>query len=328
MNPFKANKVQLGFSDQSPSISSDNNALNLYDSSHGNIKLGQLAGTNFLDGVLNVGKNAVGSDYLTIQEAVDNISDGGCIFVHEGTYTENLTIANKNISIICFGRVRLQVIDSTAITITSSTVSISKLEIKVLNGAGVPKPFCIEATDADVGNSLTLHNCILDVSAHVNAGILSSDKVDVFLYSTKYNDLFNTSTINISNSNTVHILNTKTPILSLSNILSESYVSGHTQEINLVNSDLYLLGTNTSCTGDATSKLYTKSISGELSFNNVNTNDYLFSCPLPNADYTVVFQTLSSREIPVVTNKAITGFTISTQNNVTEDVKFIVFQNI
>ena len=39
------------------------------------------------------------TDYATIQEAIDNATEGGTVFVYNGTYYESVSIANESITL-------------------------------------------------------------------------------------------------------------------------------------------------------------------------------------------------------------------------------------
>ncbi|MEA3282613.1 MAG: right-handed parallel beta-helix repeat-containing protein [Euryarchaeota archaeon] len=125
---------------------------------------------------LTVGSS--GCDYTEIQDAVDNASDGYTILVYNGTYTENVRINNKDLTIEGEDR-GTTIIDGggsgDCIRVSSADVGISGFTIK---NAGVCGVYAYgsdlnlsNATIRDCGNdaisfrygkSLTLRDSILE----------------------------------------------------------------------------------------------------------------------------------------------------------------------
>jgi len=322
MNPLKVKKVQLGFSEQSPSLSEKEGKLSFYDSTTGNIRLDQLLGQRFLGEVSFVSKSLLGADHNTIGEAIEEANQGSLIVIYGGVYEESLTI-DKSLHLICMGDVELLSEDATAITITSSNVSISDLKIKISNGVGNPVPYCVETTHTEVGNTLTLKNCILDVSDHVNARFFKSTRVTSYLYSCIFNG---TGNIEIEGSSTNHLFGAVFPNILLSNIVAESHIVGDVSTLTLTNSSVTLNGSYALCNGDADSSLKKDVIVGSVSFDNTDNSAVVFDCPLPNDFYVVAVQNISNGEHPVVSDKTPEGFTITTTQAISEDVYFTVLQ--
>ena len=87
MNPLKADKVQFGFSDNSPHITRGaGSSLSLYDPNIGSVLLSSLISERGLDNFATVSKSLLGSDYSTIQSAVDSLPyrgwDSDCLWWH------------------------------------------------------------------------------------------------------------------------------------------------------------------------------------------------------------------------------------------------------
>ena len=322
MNPLKVNKIQLGFSEQSPSISEIEGKLSFYETSIGAIRLDQLVSERFLSEVLTVSKSLSGSDYNTISDAIQNSENGDVIVVYSGEYEETLNISN-NIHILCMGKVKLISQDATAITVSSSNVSISDMEIKVGNGLGNPVPYCIETSHTEVGNTLTLKNCILDVSEHVNANFLKSDKVSSYFYSSKFKG---TGSIEIEGSNYNHFFGSTFPDIALTNIIGDSHMVGEVESLTLVNSSVHLNGSFQSCVGDADSSIKKDVIVGSVVFNGVDSVAVNLSCPLHSTFYVVLAQNISNGEIPVITQKTQGGFTISVSQAINEEIYYTIVQ--
>ena len=322
MNPLKVNKIQLGFSDQSPSVSETDGKLSFYQTSIGSIRLDQLVGERFLDEVLTVSKSLSGSDYNNISDAIQNSENGNVIVVYSGEYEETLNISN-DIHILCMGKVKLISQDATAITISSSNVSISDMEIKIENGVGNPIPYCIETSHTVIGNTITLKNCILDVSEHVNAKFLKSDKVSSYFYSCEFEG---TTSIEIEGSSYNHFFGSTFPSISLTNIIGDSHIVGEVQSLNLVNSSVHLNGSFQSCVGDVNSSIKKDVIVGSVVFNAVDSVAVNLSCPLHSGTYVVLAQNISNGEIPVITQKTITGFTISVSQAINEEIYYTIVQ--
>ena len=323
MNPFKVNKIQLGSSEQNPHITQTNNSLSFYDSTVGSVRLDQILGERSIESVITVSKSVLGSSYNTIQSAINSASSGDLIVIYNGEYSEALTIADKNLSFLCFGDVVLSSVDSTAITISSSTVSICDMKIKILNGLGNPIPYCISTSHTDATHSLTLKNCVLDTSEHLNARSINSSKVSFSSFNNIYEGL---GDIEITASSKNYFLGAVFPKITLNSIVSDSHLVGHVSDIVLVSSDLTLSGTYVSCTGDVNSSLKKETVKGSVSFNNEDTVDVVFDCPLAVDNYLVLTQNLSSGEFPLVSNKSKTGFTLNTGNLITEQVHFTLVQ--
>jgi len=322
MNPLKINKVQFGFTEQSPSVSEIDGKLSFYDSQVGNIRLDQFVSSRFIDSVQTVAKGAQGSDFNTISEAIQASVDGGVVIVYGGEYEENLNI-DKNIHLFCFGKTTLKSEDTTAITISSSTVSISNLEIVITNGLGNPIPYCVNTTHTDVGETIVLKDCIFDVSSHINAKFFKSNKVSSFFYSCEFKG---SRDIEIDGSSYNHFLGAKIPNISLTNIVGSSHIVGDVEDLTLVNSGVSISGSFDSCNGDATSSVRRDTIVGSVTFDNVDSVAIAFDCPLPSTNYVVFVQNLVNGEHPVVTQKTTTGVTISVSQNINEVVYFTIIQ--
>ena len=88
------------------------------------------------DIVVDVGGDG---DYLTIQEGIDNSSDGDTIYVWVGTYTENVEL-NKSISLVGNGSA-VTIIDdgddSAVINVTSNWCNVTGFNITASNSNGI-----------------------------------------------------------------------------------------------------------------------------------------------------------------------------------------------
>jgi len=323
MNPLKIKKIQLGSSVSHPNITSTDSKLNFYDSTVGSIRLDQLLGERYLPNVSTVSKNALGSDFTTIQSSIDSAVTGGVIVIYGGTYEETLTITNKDLNLICIGSVSLESTDTTPITITSSSVSISDMTIKIKNGVGNPIPYCVETTHTATDKSLTLKFCTLNTSEHVNAKAIKSTKVAFYSYDCDYLGL---GDIEITGSSKNHFLGAVFPDISLSGVLSDSHIVGDVLDLGLISSGVSLSGSFVSCVGDANSTIKKSMIRGSVVFDNTDTANVTLDCPLATDSYTISIQNLSSGQNPIISNRLTTGFTLTSAVAMSETVYFTLFQ--
>lgn len=123
---------------------------------YNNEKLGDPIGT--LNGdILYVGGIGEGN-YTTIQDAIDNASDGDTVFVYSGTYYENV-IVNKSINLIGEDR-DTTIIDGNrsgdVVYITTDWVNISGFKIRE-SGLGAGIDVCSNYSTIKENN--VLHNC-------------------------------------------------------------------------------------------------------------------------------------------------------------------------
>ena len=115
MNPIKADKIQFGNSSGLPHIRrSTTNELVFFDPPVGEISLSNILSERSVSEVITVSKTTQGSDFSTIQEAIDFLpQSGGLIVVYQGSYSESLSIT-KPVVLISRGNV---VLDSTDVTL-------------------------------------------------------------------------------------------------------------------------------------------------------------------------------------------------------------------
>ena len=116
------------------------------------------------------------------------------------------------------------------------------------------------------------------------------------------------------------------PNISLTNVVSQSHIIGDAGDLTLVNSDISITGSFNSCIGDVNSSVKKDTIAGSASFNNVDNVDVVLDCPLPNVNYVVFVQNISSGEHPVVTQKTAVAFNISVAQNINEVVYYTILQ--
>ena len=112
----------------SPSISNGGaNTLTLYDSTSGTITLDQLLNARVFSNVSVVSKQDSGSDYTTIQGALDALpASGGIIFIYGGVYAETLTV-NKPLHLIGVGDVSIEATDTTAISAVDANLTLENI---------------------------------------------------------------------------------------------------------------------------------------------------------------------------------------------------------
>lgn len=321
MNPLKVDKIQFGFSAQNPYVGRNlTNGLSLFDEATGVISLGGLLGERSTGAVLYVSQGSLGKDYSTIQDAHDALPEtGGTIVVFEGEYTEALSIT-KPVHLVGRGNVSLQASD-TILTISEVSVTLENINLKVLATLALVK--CILATSVnDTTLKLHLRNCSLDTSLGAVATGISSEYYSVYISNTRFSE---GASISCGLGNELQISSVYVPDVSLNAMVGTSYISSaQVVSVSLVSSDIVVYGKLGAVAGDAGSTLNIESIGGSIELDNTAIGEVEFDCPLATTEYFVHFETLSSREIPVVTARTESGFTFETLGNISEVVRWVV----
>ena len=131
--------------------------------------------------IASPGLHLVPDDYLTIQEAINNATEGDTIFVREGTYYENVVV-NKSISLIGENK-DSTVIDGnltgTVVVITANSTSISGFTIQ--NSGEFPHSGIYLNSTADceiIGNVIINHYDGIGLSRTVNSTIVENSVID------------------------------------------------------------------------------------------------------------------------------------------------------
>ena len=133
---------------------------------------------NILSNKIIVDQSGSG-DYIRIQDAIDNSSDGDTIYVHSGNYTEQLVI-NKSISLIGIGNPLLYHVEKDSINILISCDNVILKNISIINSnEGRSKGILIKANNISIDNidclsrngivvenveSISISNCRLNTS--------------------------------------------------------------------------------------------------------------------------------------------------------------------
>ncbi len=325
MNPLKADKVQLGFTDNSPHITRGaGSSLSLYDPNIGSVLLSTLITERGLDNFATVSKSLLGSDYSTIQSAVDSLpTEGGTVIVYGGTYAEQITIS-KPVVFISRGAVNIESTDTSCISISSASVVLDGFNFVVKSQLGNTNPSAIEITsDGLASYPTTLKGCVLDISGHANAEFITSSQAEVIVSDTLFTGI---GKISIS-STTRFLLNgcSVCPEVELTNLISTSYISANqTVGITLVGSEVSVEGRLAVYAGDNASALTKSQIVGGRDFQAEDVVDITFNCPLSTDQYMVLFEDNSQREIPVISNRTTTGFRVSFSNPLNETVRWSI----
>lgn len=321
MNPIKADALLLGSLANHPKVSRGSNSdLILFDQHMGSIALSTLVGERGIDNVVTVSKTSAGADFATIQEAIDFLPNtGGAVIVYEGTYTETL-ITTKPLFLMARGGVVVESTDAPCMTITSTSVRAFNLSFVVKDLAGNNNPSVVEASVADVADSVSFSGCSFDTSAHANASFLTSDKASVFLESCRFTG---GGSISVSEATLCEMNGARLPDVVLTDMISGSFLSAsQTLSLDLTNSSAVLSGEVASVTGDITSRLTKKVVTGVATFAVELVKDVEFDCPLSSDTYMVVLEPNSQGLLPVVSLKTNTGFRLTYANALNEDVRW------
>ena len=324
MNPLKADKVQFGFLDNSPHITRGvASTLNFYDPNIGAVSLSKLISERGLDGFASVSKSLVGSDYNTIQNAIDSLpSEGGLVVIYEGVYSEALTIT-KPVVMLARGNVSIEATDTSCISVSDASIYLDGVGLVIKSFLGNSNPSVISHTSVGV-EELVFRGCSFDISNHANAEFIVASKGDVRLSDCSFTG---TGKLDISSASSFVALGVSVlPELELTNMISQSYISAtQSSEITLVASSLTLEGRYISCLGDNASSLTKNQVIGSRDFVAEAVVDITFPCPLSTTEYMVVFEGNTQKELPVVSNKTVEGFRVTFANPLNETVRWSIF---
>lgn len=133
--------------------------------------------TIYVDDIPGEGPDNPPEDYIRIQDAIDNVSDGDTVFVYNGIYYENIVI-NKSIDLIGEDK-NLTIIDCRNVGfvfITSDNVFFSNFTLTNCSTYGIKL----------ISNNNTIKNNI----------ILNINGIGIFLYESNYNTILNNYYIN------------------------------------------------------------------------------------------------------------------------------------
>jgi len=102
----------------------------------------------------------VPTDFPTIQEAINNATDGDTIFVHKGTYHEHV-IVNKTISLIGEDRYST-IIDGnetgSVISVTANNVNINGFTVQNSGSTGSDSGICITSNGNNISRNAIINN--------------------------------------------------------------------------------------------------------------------------------------------------------------------------
>jgi hypothetical protein len=323
MNPIKADKIQFGSTINVPHITrGEGNVLNLYDPNVGSISLSSLISERGVSGVTTVSPLGEGTDFTTIQEAIDFLpQSGGLIVIYGGVYAEALTIT-KPISFLGRGSVTIQATDLSVATITEASASFENIYFKELTQLGNNAPYIISASSTLTTFNVVLKNCVLDTTSHLTANFVQSLVTQVISTGTRY---IGSGKIDCSQSLGLELSASEAPELELSQMASQSIISSvEIGEVTLVASSAAISGKMSALTGDINSSVSVKSLSGSVTLINTDQKDIEFDCPISEGDYNVMFENPASGEVPVVTARGTTGFSISLGNPVSETLRWSI----
>lgn len=321
MNPLKVDKIQYGFSAQNPYTGRNaSNGLTLFDEATGAISLGELLGERNTEAVRYVSQGARGADVSSIQSAIDALpATGGVVVIFEGEYTETLSIS-KPVYLIGRGHVVIQA-DATIISAFETSLVLENISLKILDTLAAVE--CIEATSVNnTALTITLRNCSLDSESGAIATGINSLCLSVYVYNTLFSE---SAAISCASGNELRVIGHYIPRVELVEMAGTSYLSAaKVGALTLTDSAVCVAGKLGVCVGDAGSSLETESISGSVEIDNTAIGEVEFACPLATTEYFVLFENLSSREVPVITARSATGFSFETSGNITETVRWVV----
>lgn len=323
MNPLKADKIQFGSSANMPNITrGTGSTLDFFDPNVGTISLSSLISERGIAGVVTVSTASIGSDFTSIQSAIDTLPEtGGVVVVYEGTYSEALEVT-KPITLIGRGEVVVTATDASVVMITNTRASFENIYFKVLTNLGNNSPSIITATTTDISHQVILEGCTLDTSSHPTANFVSSSLNQLISLNTLF---VGAGKIDCSQSMGFKLVGTECPDTELSQMVSVSLISGVTTgEVTLVGSELVIEGKFVSCIGDLNSTLWVRNLTGTIDLVNEDRADIEFPCPISEADYNIMFENPASGEVPVVTARNATGFSISLGAPVTETLRWSI----
>lgn len=323
MNPIKADKIQFGSTSNMPHITrGEGSSLTFFDPNIGSVAFSSLIPERLMTDVRTVASDNLGADYTSIQDAHDSLSaSGGTIVVYQGTYSEQLTIT-KPVHIIARGEVIVQATDLDIVTVTDTSASFEGVYFKMLTQLGNNNPSVISASSNTIEDKIILRGCTLDTADHLNPEYISTSTLQVISQGSRF---LGTGSISCALSYGLEISGNHAPDIELSNMVTQSVIScGVAGQVSLVSASVVLSTRYASCTGDINSTMWTRVISGEVALDNADQADISFTCPLSEGDYIVVFENSQAGEVPVVTARSSTGFSISLGNLITETLKWSI----
>lgn len=321
MNPIKADKILLGSQANHPNISRGSSSeLVFFDQEAGSISLSTLVGERGVDNLVTVSKTISGSDFPTIQEAIDFLpTTGGAIVVYEGVYAEALS-TSKPLTLITRGDVTLEATDAPCMTITNTSVRAHNIKFVVKDLAGNSNPSAVKVDVTDVTDEVSFTGCVFDTTNHAVANFLSSSKASIFLEGCRF---LGGGQISITGATTAELRGARLPDVSLNNLITTGYLSAsQILSLTLIDTSASVEGNIASLTGDLDSRLTKKVVSGVETFVGELEKDIEFECPLSTANYMVVVEPNSQGLLPVVSLRGVSGFRLTYSNALNEDVRW------
>jgi parallel beta-helix repeat protein len=174
----------------------------------------------------------VPSDFSSIQAAINNATDGEIIFVHKGTYNENIVV-NKSVTLLGED-VETTVIDGngsgTSIRVSAESVSLKNLTIRGGGSNAYESGIFVESSSSNITDNIIIGNGLIGIclnkssNAVISGNVVKQNKGDgiVLLYSS--NDTLNENTI-IGNNFGIHAYSSNRNTI-LNNTLIENTLGG------------------------------------------------------------------------------------------------------
>ena len=318
MNPLRANRLLLGNTAGSPYIENLNGALSFYDSAVGSVNLQTISNVNSPI-VKRVAPTLVGADYTSIQDAIDSIEIGerGVIYIYGGEYQESLTI-RTDIDLI--GISAKVISDGTCLDIEDANVTVQGLEL-VSGAVGTPR--CVQFVSTGGVERLTVKGCVFDTTLNAQASALHVNGGSVYCYLNEY--VGDNPNITILNAERFVALETLLYDLTLNNVSNESFVNAQVvRDLVLVGSALNLEADYGSLSGDNASQITPRYLRGSATFNNEASVTVTLDCPIANAEYMVISETLTDRSVLIAENKATTSFDLTADGLKAESVSWLL----
>lgn len=310
MNPIKADKIQFGTLANQPHVRrGTTNNLVLYDASVGEVALSSLVSERAVENVVTVSKSSLGTDFASIQDAINFLpSTGGVVIVYGGEYSESISVS-KQVTLIARGAVSITSTDAPCVSLSGASFYAQGVGLRIIDLVGNNTPSIIEATTADTAHEIKLDSCSFDTTAHATASFLSSNLASVYLTSCVFKG---EGSVDLTGALTCRVEGAVIPNVELTNMLSLSYLSGTLiLDVTLVGSSLAVSGNMNSVIGDVGSTLLQKVTTGSVDFDNSAQEDVTFTCPLSSASYVLSVEPNSQGDMPVISNRTQTGFTLT-----------------
>jgi len=123
----------------------------------------------------------VPDDYSTIQEAINNATEGDTIFVREGTYYENVVV-NKSVSLIGENKDSTVIngnLTGTVVVITANSTSISGFTIQNSGGSPHSGVYLISTANCEIIGNVIINNYDgIGLLRTVNSTIVENSVID------------------------------------------------------------------------------------------------------------------------------------------------------